>query len=385
MNIIVLLIKSMNKTKATQHNLHTITNNRKNIMSLNNENSYSTRSIRNGLIAGYTAGITGIVLGHPLESIKVLLQTNGGNIAAASSGGTASIQPPNSQSVIGQRSLRTLYAGVTGPMLTTGILSSFNFAIYDSFRRMLYQQQIIQSNGNNNAPDNTMILYRKPDDYLHYDNLSNTFIAAFAAGGTTSLLTSPISIVKTKQQINVWTFKQSIQETYRSGSLSTKQRPNIFHGIQNFYTGFGFHFFVESFGRGVNMLSYELLKRQLVQAKMLHNNNIDEQHQSRVSSTATDNLSLPERMICAASSGMIAFTVVYPADVIRSRLYAQSLNTQLQTRPTTMDGIHLARKMVEEQGIQSLYRGMSVAVPRAGPIVAVVLPVYDYVLKWLSA
>ena len=88
-------------------------------------------------------------------------------------------------------------------------------------------------------------------------------------------------------------------------------------------------------------------------------------------------------MICAASSGMICWSFIFPADVIRSKLYAKSLNAQVQ--PTTMDGIHLARKMVEEQGIQSLYRGMSVAVPRAGPIVAVVLPVYDYVLKWLSA
>ncbi len=37
--------------------------------------SYSATSIRNGLISGYTAGICGIVIGHPLDSLKVLLQT----------------------------------------------------------------------------------------------------------------------------------------------------------------------------------------------------------------------------------------------------------------------------------------------------------------------
>lgn len=50
-----------------------------------------------------------------------------------------------------------------------------------------------------------------------------------------------------------------------------------------------------------------------------------------------------------------------------------------------MDGIHLARQMVKEQGIQSLYRGMGVTVLRAGPVAAAVLPVYDSVLEWLSS
>ena len=46
-------------------------------MTSSNEIGYSARSIRNGLIAGYSAGICGIVVGHPLDSIKVLLQTAG--------------------------------------------------------------------------------------------------------------------------------------------------------------------------------------------------------------------------------------------------------------------------------------------------------------------
>jgi len=88
-------------------------------------------------------------------------------------------------------------------------------------------------------------------------------------------------------------------------------------------------------------------------------------------------------MICAASSGMICWAFIFPADVIRSKLYAKSLNTQVQ--PTTMDGIHLARQMVKEEGIKSLYRGMGVTVLRAGPVAAAVLPVYDSVLEWLSS
>lgn len=190
-------------------------------------------------------------------------------------------------------------------------------------------------------------------------------------------------IVKTKQQIKVWGFRRSIKETYLSGQ---PKQPNVLNGIRNFYTGFGFHFFCDSIGRGVYMYSYELLKRQLAQAKLYNNNSATtnkQQEQQQSNRVSTANLSIPERMICAASSGMICWAFIFPADVIRSKLYAKSLNTQVQ--PTTMDGIHLARQMVKEQGIKSLYRGMGITVLRAGPVAAAVLPVYDSVLEWLSS
>ena len=133
------------------------------------------------------------------------------------------------------------------------------------------------------------------------------------------------------------------------------------------------------------MYSYELLKRQLAYAKLYNNNKSATNEQQKISNNrvSTANLSIPERMICAASSGMICWAFIFPADVIRSKLYAKSLNTQIQ--PTTMDGIYLARQMVREQGIKSLYRGMGVTVLRAGPVAAAVLPVYDSVLEWLSS
>ena len=134
------------------------------------------------------------------------------------------------------------------------------------------------------------------------------------------------------------------------------------------------------------MYSYELLKRQL--AKLKCNNeqqslsqfSFESMNNNRVS---TANLSIPDRMVCAALSGMICWAFIYPADVIRSKVYAKSLNAQ--TSLTTLDGINLARTMVREQGFKSLYRGMGVTVLRAGPVAASVLPIYDCVLEWLSS
>ena len=373
--------------------------------SLNNEHSYSARSIKNGLVAGYTAGITGIIVGHPLDSIKVLLQTQINGVSstrssASSMGSTSvasSVQARNMStiaavspavpsqttansmstqgSLIGKRSLRALYSGVTGPLLTTGILQSLNFAIYDSVRRVLYQHQLQSSD-----MCNIMV---QPDDYLHYDNLSSVAMASFAAGATTSVLTSPMIIVKTKQQLMTWGFRKAIRDTYHSGF---NRQPHVVNGLSNFYAGFGIHFFCDAIGRSLYMYSYELLKRQLAKVKCnneqqsLSQFSFESMNNNRVS---TANLSIPDRMVCAALSGMICWAFIYPADVIRSKVYAKSLNAQ--TSLTTLDGINLARTMVREQGFKSLYRGMGVTVLRAGPVAASVLPIYDCVLEWLSS
>lgn len=386
--------------------------------STNNNTSYSARSISNGLIAGYSAGICGTVVGHPLDSIKVLLQTNGGvpppgaqqgqqapksSMASSSISGhaitrassnaaanamqqsssakanasTVAVVPAQQQHnhtgmlspAIRKRSLRALYAGVTGPLLTTGILQSLNFAIYDSVRRVLYQRQLQSEHHSNHG---------QADDYLHYDNLSNVAIASFLAGASTSVLTSPMVIVKTKQQIMVWGFRKAIRETYLNGRKDGG-KPHMLKGIRNFYTGFGAHFFCDAFGRSLYMFSYELFKRELARTKHTEEYQATQYSNNRIS---TQNLSVPERMLCAASAGMTCWAFIFPADVIRSKLISRSLSTQ--SSPTTWDGIALARQMVREQGFKSLYRGITITVARAGPVAAAVLPVYDHVLEWVS-
>lgn len=344
--------------------------------------SYSAKTIRNGLIAGYTAGICGVVIGHPLDSLKVLLQTAHSESARAGGKRTTSTKGLNSSSVIisrasstataaargskrtiipaGKRTLTSLYAGVTGPLLTVGLIQSINFAVYDSVRRELYERQLERENDKGIANNGKC----RPDDYLHYDNLKSVAIASFISGGVTSCLTSPVTIIKTKQQIMQWSFREAIHNTWSKGHATMR--------LRNFYTGFGIHLSCDAFGRSLYMFTYEFLKRSLSQ----HSSHDD------MDMVTPANLSTPQRMLCAASAGMTCWAFIYPADVIRSKLYSQSLNSN--SIPTTTDGIRLARKLVRENGIRSLYRGMPICVARAGPVAAAILPVYDYVLNMIS-
>ena len=396
--------------------------------------TYSARSISNGLIAGYAAGTAGIIVGHPLDSIKVLLQTNGGGglyssssrpssrsatsahptaattttattavaqgksvITRASSSTASSATVVETSALLGKRSIRALYAGITGPLLTSGLVQSCNFAMYDTVRRVLYDYQLQSEQHNHHhhhhlpsASGNNISRHNSDKDYLYHDNLINVATASFLSGSILSIFTSPMSIVKTKQQLAVWGFKKAIIETYytNGGGLGGSMR--------GFYIAYGPHFICESVGRSFYMFVYEYTKRQLVQVKNNNSLSNDEGGEQLSMSSSldsissnsvlvtTEHLSTPERMACAALAGMSSWALIFPFDVIKSKLYARTLTKQSPSL-TMFDGITLAKQLVREQGITSLYRGIGITVARGGPVAATVLPVYDYVLAWATS
>lgn len=254
---------------------------------------------------------------------------------------------------LNQRSVRALYAGMTGPLLTVGVIQAVNFALYDSFRRVLHRAR---------HPD------ASPDEYLRHDAYGTVALSAFGAGGLISLFTSPLQVVKTKQQIMVWTYRRALIDTYRGGGVNGGIGGG---GMRNFFTGFGPHLFCESVGRMVYFTTYEMLKRG-VKAR------------NAAKGEAEARISLSERMACAALSGMACWTVIFPADAIRCKMYAASLSSS--SRAVAAGPWELAATVYRENGssVRPFFRGFGVTVARAGPVAAAVMPVYDLSLEWLS-
>jgi hypothetical protein len=79
-----------------------------------------------GFVAGILAGVAGVVVGHPFDTVKVRMQT--GDLQRA--------QPFPSEVV--QRSLlkraTSLYRGILPPLLTTGCLQSLSFGVFENSR-----------------------------------------------------------------------------------------------------------------------------------------------------------------------------------------------------------------------------------------------------------
>ena len=88
-------------------------------------------------------------------------------------------------------------------------------------------------------------------------------------------------------------------------------------------------------------------------------------------------------MICAGTSGMLCWTVIFPCDVIRSKIYARSALLPCKADPP--NAWTMTKDIWRNGGWKPFFRGFSITVARAGPVAAVVLPVYDLAFDWLQS
>jgi len=380
------------------------------------------------LIAGYVAGICGTMIGHPFDSIKVLLQTRWSyptssvtTVAAVSTGSvtpmihtntvkslnihntintnnntppsllpvlrrsiTLSSSTPAAASLLSSSpsfTIRSLYAGISGPLLTVGLIQCINFSIYDTCRQYLYYNFTPYT-----MSTSTPNLHHKKTSYLYHDSIQNVGISSFISGGIVSIITSPLAIIKTKQQIMSWNFKQAWKDTmkgmeWKKQSKTTKRYTTIY---SSFFIGFTPHFICESIGRSIYLMTYESLKRLCISWN--HPTGILQQEQQQDYSTTTTYISLTQRMICAALSGIASWSFIFPLDVLRSRIYYESISNSTSHSYHTKSTWKMIQQMYHDNGksISIFFRGYVVTILRAGPVAAVVLPVYDQTLDWLT-
>ena len=392
-------------------------------------------TVWNSILAGYAAGISGTLVGHPFDSAKVWLQTqrscksttttttltnhagatatataatpasqtarnaashthlstnnisravhtvSTGTLAASRSSSSSSSSAIAASTRLLSQQIRAFYAGVTGPLLTVGLVQSINFAIYDSVRRTLWQRQQQHDNGKIHSQQ----MYDRHhnnnnnNDYLYHDSLTNVAISSSVAGAVLAFFTSPMLIIKTQQQtVPGLTFQQALKQTMM------RQRRRMF-------VGFAPHFLAETGGRAVYFCSYEALKRSFL-VQQQQQAEYGDAFASSSSSATTTTCSLHQRMISAALSGILCWSLIFPLDALRCRMYAQQSVTSA-TNTTSSSSSSLSRNTVQMAqhmyqtggGIKAFYHGFGVTVVRAGPVAAAVLPVYDWALEQLSS
>lgn len=326
--------------------------------------SHPSVAATSALFAGYIAGSGGLVIGHPLDSLKVLAQTSSSASAAAPAragavfpawqalpaGRWSAAAPTKNVAAAALRShartVRNLYAGISTPLATVGAMQALNFSIFDSVRRLLYMHCSFARTGAA-LPG---VSFRNTE-YRDHDTLLSVALASFIGGGAMAFVTSPIQVIKTKQQILICDTKTAARDILAVG------------GWRGFYMGFGAHLFCHCVGRAFYYPTYEQLKRSI----------------AATGGRGRRKLTTPERMFCAGVAGIVCWTVIFPFDSVRSRICAG---------PASPSGgrssMEMARIMYGEGGARPFYRGFGWTILRAFPVAAVVLPLYDYSLDWLS-
>lgn len=88
-----------------------------------------------------------------------------------------------------------------------------------------------------------------------------------------------------------------------------------------------------------------------------------------------DDIGLLRTMIAGAVGGITLWTVIFPADVIKSRI-------QIGNIKETM--LSVGAKIIKEEGVSALYNGLKPTIVRTIPATAVLFVVYEYTKKFLT-
>lgn len=323
--------------------------------------------------AGYISGAVGIIIGNPLDILKVRLQARGKPSATIAS--PAPIVPQQSPTSL--TLLRQFSTGTAAPILGYGALNALLFVSYNRSEALLNQ---ILSPGSNSpsAPGSTT-----------GSNLWTTFVAGAIGGLATWAISTPTELIKCRAQL----------ATSRSEASSWRIAKQIWRtegGVRGLYFGGTVTAIRDSVGYGFYFWSYELSTRWM-------NKWLPEAHGS--SDPGAGGISGTEAakvLLCGGLAGIVTWASIFPLDVIKTRVQAQAhVTSQMADAAATQEGrplldsggpkpakrmgaIEVAREAYKEGGMRVFFRGLAVCSVRAFIVNAVQWAAYEWIMLELG-
>ncbi|KAJ2776181.1 hypothetical protein H4R18_005803 [Coemansia javaensis] len=279
-------------------------------------------------IAGAGAGCVSAVATCPLDVVKTRLQYQGvlqeRHCGFRPYRGTLDTL----RRIAAEEGVRGLYRGLAPMMMGYLPTWAIYFAVYESLKRELSGA------------------LRLPAGQTGVQ-----VAAAMGAGATTSLVTNPIWVLKSRFMT------QSAYTDYRYTSMWHAVRViRAAEGWRGFYKGLG----SSLLGVGhvaVQFPLYEHLKRLL-------------------DADAGQQLDSSRILLASATAKMVASSATYPHEVVRTRLQNQT------ARPYKYTGIaHAVRLIYAEEGLCAFYRGLSTNLIRTVPASMITLLTYELLVR----
>ncbi|XP_043277027.1 mitochondrial basic amino acids transporter [Venturia canescens] len=211
-------------------------------------------------VAGCLGGCAGLMMGYPLDTIKVHIQTQ--DHRKPKFKGTWHCF----RTILARDSISGLYRGVTSPMAGVAVVNAIVFGVYGETQRSMADQ----------------------------DHLTTHFFAGASAGLAQSPICSPLELAKTRLQL------QSSVNAVFTGPVHCLRHIYRNEGCRGVFTGLGITALREAPSYGVYFLTYELLTRT-----------------SKVTDISTFHM-----LMAGGLAGTASWVATYPVDVIKSRLQA---------------------------------------------------------------
>mmetsp|Transcript_25180 Transcript_25180/g.41956 ORF Transcript_25180/g.41956 Transcript_25180/m.41956 type:complete len:282 (-) Transcript_25180:1005-1850(-) len=231
-------------------------------------------------VAGIVAGASGTIVGHPLDTLKTRFQV-GKKLSTAA---------------FNSHYIRQLYRGLIPPVCTSGAIQSVNFFWFETFRNKI--ANLLRKDAGEPEPDSKLRLW-------------STFLGGTISGSIVSILSTPISIVKIRQQVK-GASSQSIAHCIEEISRTK--------GPRGFYRGYSTMLVLDA-SRGLYLTIYEYMKDRVSAFLFSYGAKDLEGSNSKVSISSSPNSELQTRIIAASVTGIVSWIIIYPIDVVRVRLH----------------------------------------------------------------
>ncbi|KAF2164842.1 hypothetical protein M409DRAFT_24747 [Zasmidium cellare ATCC 36951] len=310
-------------------------------------------------LAGGLSGITSRTATAPLDRLKVYLiaQTDVAEeaVSAAKSGraGTALSHGVKtlwnaSQELWAAGGMRSLFAGNGLNVLKVMPESSVKFGAYEASKRAIARIE------------------------GHNDPKQIASVSMFAAGGTAGMIAQaavyPLDTLKFQMQCN--TVAGSEQGTKLI--IHTAQKMWRRNGIVTFYKGLPMGLVGMFPYAAIDLSVFETLKKKIIARKRRLDPTIKHDEDA-----LPGNFSLA---LMGGFSGAIGASVVYPINLLRTRLQSQGTASHPRTYTGIMD---VTRQTLKGEGVRGLFKGLTPNLLKVVPAVSITYVVYENTKKAL--
>jgi len=295
------------------------------------------------ITAGSVRGFAQVAVGHPLDTIKVRLQTQSGKDARFAGVTDCFRETLKNEGVMG------FYKGAQSPLLMAGVYSAILFLSYGQAKKFFH------------------------DPSSNEFTLREMIGIGITSGVIAASVESPMDFVKSKMQVQYQSFSGKANEYKSSIDCAAKVVKN--QGLFTLFRGYDAAVLRNIPGTVLYFYSYEKIKYFLANfespAKDLQPLSNIRQHPvattpSIVKSSVQKQPELSPLSILTAGglAGMLFWIAIFPLDVVKTRLQTDSLISSQRKYKSLWD---CCVKTYRNEGVLAFYKGFKPCLIRAFP------------------